>query len=213
VPDTKVAWAATTGATNAGAVVFTALAPDRTVVRLTMEYEPEGLVEKAGDALGVVERRAKADLEKFREFIERRGTETGAWREGVQEGANPGAPGVEAAVLSRGDSGSAGVTKGVVAGAAAVVAGAAVAGVAAAKGRKDDQAEDVPTAQPVPATSTAATTAAEPALAVDPPMRTTAATEGAGRDVTGKTDVADVDSTVTLDDDAVASRRRAADER
>src|ERR1700709_1741986 len=133
VPDTKVAWEATTGATNAGAVQFTALAPDRTVVRLTMEYEPEGLVEKAGDALGVVERRAKADLEKFKSFIEARGTATGAWREGIQEGANPGAPGVEAAVLSRGDRGSAGVTKGLVAGGDAVVSGAAVAGVAAAR--------------------------------------------------------------------------------
>jgi len=45
-----------------------------------MEYEPESGMEKAGDALGVVERRAKGDLERFKDFIEARGTETGAWR-------------------------------------------------------------------------------------------------------------------------------------
>ncbi|CAA9440041.1 MAG: hypothetical protein AVDCRST_MAG35-3219, partial [uncultured Quadrisphaera sp.] len=140
VPDTKVAWAATSGATNAGAVQFTALSPDRTLVHLTMEYEPEGLVEKAGDAIGVIERRAKADLDKFKEFIEGRGAESGGWRGSVQEGAMTGAPGVDAAAASRGDDGSAGITKGAVAG-AAVLAGAAVAGVAAAKARRDDDHE------------------------------------------------------------------------
>jgi hypothetical protein len=47
---------------------------------LQMEYEPEGVVETAGDALGVPERRVQGDLERFKEFIESRGAETGAWR-------------------------------------------------------------------------------------------------------------------------------------
>ena len=63
VPDSKVAWAATTGATNAGAVYFQSLGPARTLVRLSLEYEPEGLVEKVGDFLNVVERQAEGDLE------------------------------------------------------------------------------------------------------------------------------------------------------
>ncbi len=70
VPDQKVAWAATSGATNAGAVRFTPAGPTSTMVHLTLEYEPEGLVEQAGDKLGIVERRVKADLEKFKSFIE-----------------------------------------------------------------------------------------------------------------------------------------------
>ena len=45
-----------------------------------MEFEPDGVVEKAGDKLGVVDRRVKGDLERFKEFIEARGDETGAWR-------------------------------------------------------------------------------------------------------------------------------------
>ena len=109
VPDQKVAWAATEGATNAGAVYFQPVGTDRTLVRLSLEYEPEGLVEKAGDALNIVEKRAEADLEKFKAYIESRGAETGAWRGSVDEGADVGTPGVEDAAPSRGDSGKAGV--------------------------------------------------------------------------------------------------------
>src|SRR3954451_3856795 len=79
-PDEKVAWAATEGATNAGAVYFSDAGEGRTLVRLELEYEPEGLVEKAGDALNFVDRQARADLDKFKEFIESRDLETGAWR-------------------------------------------------------------------------------------------------------------------------------------
>jgi len=50
------------------------------LVRLELGYEPEGLVERAGDALNMVDRQARADLDKFNEFIESRGLETGAWR-------------------------------------------------------------------------------------------------------------------------------------
>ena len=59
VPDTKVAWAVTEGATNAGAVYFDGAGLGRTPVRLVLEYEPEGLVEHAGDALGVIETQAQ----------------------------------------------------------------------------------------------------------------------------------------------------------
>src|SRR5918993_719594 len=129
VPNQKVAWAATEGATNAGAVYFAEAGAGRTTVRLELEYEPEGVVETIGDKLGIVERRVQADLEKFKSFIEDEGYETGAWR-GTVPGA-AGTPGVEAAAASRGDSGSAGVSaKTVIAGAAG--AAAAAAGVAAA---------------------------------------------------------------------------------
>lgn len=57
VPDQKVAWAATSGATNAGAVHFEPLSSAETAVRLTLEYAPEGLVEKIGDKLNVIEKR------------------------------------------------------------------------------------------------------------------------------------------------------------
>ena len=47
---------------------------------LQMEYEPEGAVENVGDAIGAVSLRVAGDLQRFKEFIETRGRETGAWR-------------------------------------------------------------------------------------------------------------------------------------
>lgn len=105
VPNQKVAWAATEGATNAGAVYFDALSDAQTLVRLVLEYEPEGMVEQVGDKLNIVEKRAEADLERFKSFIESRGVETGAWRGEVNDGAGVGTPGVATAATSRGDSG------------------------------------------------------------------------------------------------------------
>ena len=79
-PEERVAWKSTEGATNAGVVTFHKISADRTKVMLQLDFEPEGLVEKAGDALGIVEHRAKGDLERFKELIESRGTATGTWR-------------------------------------------------------------------------------------------------------------------------------------
>ena len=103
VPDRKVAWAATEGATNAGSVTFEDLGGDQTSVSLFLEYEPEGIVEKAGDAVHLIERQAQADLDRFKEFIESEQYATGAWRGSVESGSHVGTPGVEAAADSRGD--------------------------------------------------------------------------------------------------------------
>jgi hypothetical protein len=53
-------------------------------VQLQLDVDPEGFVEKAGDKLGFIERRARGDLERFKDFIEARGVETGAWRGEVE---------------------------------------------------------------------------------------------------------------------------------
>ncbi len=137
VPDEKIAWAATEGATNAGAVFFQPLGADQTSVTLSLEYEPEGLVEKAGDLLNIVDKQAQADVEKFKAFIESEGYATGAWRGAINEGTGLGAPGVEAAAMSQGDKGKAGVSgKAVIAGAAA-----AAVGIAAAKKSGSSESE------------------------------------------------------------------------
>jgi carbon monoxide dehydrogenase subunit G len=86
VPDEKVAWAATTGTPNAGAVYFQAVGADRTQVRLSLDYDPEGVVERVADVLDVIDRQAVADLDRFKEFIEKRGAATGGWRGEVGEG-------------------------------------------------------------------------------------------------------------------------------
>ncbi|MEX2586467.1 MAG: SRPBCC family protein [Actinomycetota bacterium] len=83
-PDQRIAWTSREGAKNAGAVTFHRLSDDSTRVMLQLEYEPEGAIESAGDKAGLVERRVKGDLERFKEFIESRGSETGAWRGSIK---------------------------------------------------------------------------------------------------------------------------------
>jgi uncharacterized membrane protein len=79
-PDERVAWKSTTGPDQAGVVTFHRLSDDTTRVTVQMDYEPEGVVENVGDKLGIVKRRVTGDLERFKTFIESRGTETGGWR-------------------------------------------------------------------------------------------------------------------------------------
>jgi len=80
LPDERVAWRNTTGADNAGVVTFHYLSPNSTRVMLQIEYDPHGVVENVGSALGLVEHRVEGDLKRFKEFVESQGTETGAWR-------------------------------------------------------------------------------------------------------------------------------------
>ena len=83
-PDERVAWRATSGAENAGVVTFHRIDDGTTRVTLQMDVEPDGLVENVGTALGFLDRRVKGDLQRFKEFIESRGEETGAWRGEVE---------------------------------------------------------------------------------------------------------------------------------
>jgi uncharacterized membrane protein len=86
-PDMRVAWRSLSGAENAGVVTFHHIDDDTTRVTLQMDVDPEGIVESAGSALGFLERRVKGDLERFKEFIEARGSESGAWRGTVEQGS------------------------------------------------------------------------------------------------------------------------------
>ena len=84
-PDERVAWRATQGTQHAGVVTFHHIDDGTTRVMLQMDTEPEGMVEQAGDKLGVLKRRVKGDLGRFKEMIESRGGETGAWRGDVDQ--------------------------------------------------------------------------------------------------------------------------------
>jgi len=86
-PDERITWRSLDGARNDGTVSFASDATGTaTRVTLRMEFEPEGMVEKVGDALHIVDRRTEGDLERFKSFIEARGTETGGWRGEVSPG-------------------------------------------------------------------------------------------------------------------------------
>jgi uncharacterized membrane protein len=84
-PDQRIAWKSTDGTENSGVVTFHRLSDGETKVTLQMGFDPEGFTEKAGDVLGIVRMRTKGDLERFKDFIEERGGETGAWRGEVDQ--------------------------------------------------------------------------------------------------------------------------------
>ena len=79
-PDERVAWRNVDGKDNAGGVTFHRLDDMHTRLMVQMDYLPEGIVERVGDAIGVPERRVQADLQRFKEMIESRGAPTGGWR-------------------------------------------------------------------------------------------------------------------------------------
>src|SRR4051812_12355621 len=85
LPDERVAWKSTEGERQAGVVTFHRLDDTHTRVTVQMDFDPHGLVEHAGATLGVVDRRVKGDLERFKNYIEGRdGLETGGWRGRVE---------------------------------------------------------------------------------------------------------------------------------
>ena len=80
LPDERVAWTSTSGSKQAGVVTFHRLDESHTRVTCQMDFEPDGAIEQAGDKLGFLDRQVKGDMKRFKEYIESRGTESGAWR-------------------------------------------------------------------------------------------------------------------------------------
>ena len=89
LPDERVAWKSLGGPKHAGVVTFHRLDDAKTRVMIQIDWEPQGVVEKAGAALGFDDRQVKADAKRFKEFIESRGTETGAWRGDISRPDQP----------------------------------------------------------------------------------------------------------------------------
>jgi uncharacterized membrane protein len=85
-PDRVISWRARDGKYISGEVRFEPLGADRTRIDVEFVWEPEGLKEELGSALGADSRRVKGDLERFKELVESRGVETGAWRGEIHQG-------------------------------------------------------------------------------------------------------------------------------
>ena len=85
IPDDRIAWRSTSGRKNAGVVTFHKTSDTSARVMLQMDYKPQNVVEEVGAAFGAVKVQAKEDLKGFKEFVESRGTATGAWRGSVPQ--------------------------------------------------------------------------------------------------------------------------------
>ncbi|MER6179654.1 SRPBCC family protein [Streptomyces sp. NPDC001652] len=92
LPDDRITWRVVEGdVRQRGTVRFQELDPTHTRVELTMDVEPSGVAEKSADMLGVLDRRIKGDMRRFKDYIEHRGGETGAWRGRIRPD-EPGSP-------------------------------------------------------------------------------------------------------------------------
>jgi uncharacterized membrane protein len=80
IPDKRIAWTSRGGTMTAGVVTFQPVSDAKSKVMLHMEYDPKGVIENVGDAVGAVSQRVEGDLERFKRYIETRRQETGAWR-------------------------------------------------------------------------------------------------------------------------------------
>jgi uncharacterized membrane protein len=84
-PDERIAWKSTDGTTHAGVITFHRLGETSTTVAAQIAWQPDG-IDKAGAVLGFDDRQVQSDLDRFKDFIESRGSATGAWRD-VQAGS------------------------------------------------------------------------------------------------------------------------------
>jgi uncharacterized membrane protein len=79
-PDSLIAWRSISGPDHTGTVSFRTRGPDRTEIMVRIEFRPQSMLESIAGTFGVVGRRVEADLERFKDFIQARPAETGAWR-------------------------------------------------------------------------------------------------------------------------------------
>ena len=84
--DRQISWASESGRTTRGTVSFEPLGERRTLVSLSMSYRLADVRERLGSAAGLDRRRVRGDLQRFKDLVEGRGSETGGWRGDISDG-------------------------------------------------------------------------------------------------------------------------------
>ena len=85
-PEERIKWKVSQGITHTGVVTFHELAPRLTRIELNVDVDPGSLIEKAARGMRHIKRAMRADLHRFKAFIEMQELETGAWRGVIEEG-------------------------------------------------------------------------------------------------------------------------------
>lgn len=83
-PDERVAWKSDSEPRHAGVITFHRLADTTTRVTAQMDIDPDGFAEQVADKTGLISHRVRGDLQRFKQFIEKRGAETGGWRGDIE---------------------------------------------------------------------------------------------------------------------------------
>ena len=85
-PDDRIKWHVTEGLNHAGVVSFHELAPRLTRIEVTLDVQPGSLIEKAARGMRHVKRAVRADLHRFKAYIEMEEEESGSWRGVIDDG-------------------------------------------------------------------------------------------------------------------------------
>jgi uncharacterized membrane protein len=85
-PDEIVSWRSQDGKLNTGVVRFEPRDATHTLVKVDIGWQPEGVLETVGDWVGAADRRVEGDLERFRDLVEKRGSEGAGWRGRIEGG-------------------------------------------------------------------------------------------------------------------------------
>jgi uncharacterized membrane protein len=85
-PDERIVWKTVSGLSHTGVVTFHELAERLTRVELNIDVDPNGPIEKMGRGLRFVKRAARADLKRFKAYVEMHEDETGAWLGEIEDG-------------------------------------------------------------------------------------------------------------------------------
>ena len=87
-PDDRIAWRSLSGPDQSGVVTFHRISDSSTRVRLQLDWDPEGFVEKVGAALQLDDAQVAMDLKRFKDLIESNGFESGAWRGSIDRASD-----------------------------------------------------------------------------------------------------------------------------
>ena len=85
-PDERIRWRASEGPTHTGVVTFHRLADRLTRIQVSLDLEPDSLLERAGRGMRYVKRAVRADMARFKAHLEMKGKESGAWRGVIEDG-------------------------------------------------------------------------------------------------------------------------------
>jgi uncharacterized membrane protein len=85
-PNERIKWTVSQGLNHTGVVTFHELGPNLTRVLVGFDVKPGGMIEKFARGARHVKRAGRADLHRFKAFIETAGQETGAWRGVIEDG-------------------------------------------------------------------------------------------------------------------------------
>jgi uncharacterized membrane protein len=86
-PDERIEWNVEEGLMHRGVVTFHELAPRLTRIEMSLDVEPEGLVERAGRGMRFAKRAVRGDLHRFKAYAEvAEEAEEGGWRGTIEDG-------------------------------------------------------------------------------------------------------------------------------